>query len=157
MDDQAKGIGKVEIRIGNLSFSAEGEQDWLSAQLIKVLEAASPTITQAEKLQPPTGGESEGASETGDFTASLASFLKAKGGDNKQIQRFLATAAWLFRRGNKTLTSSVVATALSENHQKRLANPADYLNKNCSKGYCEKTKEGFFITPDGWASLGEKP
>jgi hypothetical protein len=46
--------------------------------------------------------------------------------------------------------------ALAKNHQKRLANAADCLNKNVAKGYCEKTADGFFITPDGLKHLGSE-
>jgi len=155
MEEKTTSIGKVEIRIGNLSFSAEGDQAWLSEQLSKVLDAASPTIAKAETSHVPPASNAESTKGTVEFSISLASYLKANG--SKQVQRFLATAAWLFRRGTKGLTSTAVAAALAENHQKRLANPADCLNQNCSKGYCEKTKEGFFITPDGWGALGERP
>jgi hypothetical protein len=86
----------------------------------------------------------------------LASFIKAAKGETKQVQRFLATAGWLFRRGETKLTTSAVSSALSENHQKRLGNPADCLNQNVSKGYCEKQGDGFFITPEGWRALGQE-
>jgi len=92
---------------------------------------------------------------SGPFNGSLASYLKAKGGESKQVERFLTTAGWLYRRGTRELTTSSVAKALAENHQKKLSNPADCLNQNCSKGYCEKQKDHFFITPDGWKALGE--
>jgi len=34
-------VGKVEIKIGGMSFSAEGDQAWLSDQFTKIIEAAS--------------------------------------------------------------------------------------------------------------------
>jgi len=46
MAGDEKAQGKVEIKIGNLSFSAEGDQQWLAEQLSKVLEAASSVIAQ---------------------------------------------------------------------------------------------------------------
>jgi hypothetical protein len=42
---------------------------------------------------------------------------------------------------------------LVDNQQKRLANPADCLNKNVSKGFCEKNDGGFYITPEGLKKL----
>jgi hypothetical protein len=155
MTDAQKPLGKIEIRIGNLSFSAEGDQDWLGEQLSKVMQAASPAIM---------GGESNDSSATGKVgpaassasVGSLASYLKETGGESRQVQRFLATAGWLFRRGITNLTTAVVAGALAEHHQKRLGNPADCLNQNVSKGYCEKQKDSFFITPEGWGALGEE-
>jgi len=155
MAGDEKAQGKVEIKIGNLSFSAERDQQWLAEQLSKVIEAASPVIAQVN-----SGGGQARSSDTvppsGAFDDSLASYLKAKGGESKQVHRFLATAGWLFRRGTKELTSSLVAKALADNHQKRLSNPADCLNKNCSKGHCEKRKNDFFVTPQGWKALGEQ-
>jgi hypothetical protein len=151
MTDGQKHPGRVEIKIGNLSFAAEGEQDWLSDQLSKVMKAASSAITPSEV----EGGKpSSNAAQSASAIGSLASFLKEKGGESKQVRRFLATAAWLFRRGVTSLTTAAVSAALTENQQKRLGNPADCLNQNVSKGYCEKQKDGFFITPEGWKALG---
>ena len=85
---------------------------------------------------------------------SLAAYIKAKKGDKSQINRFLATASWLSSRVDDPLTASTVSKALSDNHQKKLANAADCLNKNVSKGLCEKRKDGsFFITPEGLEGL----
>jgi len=91
-----------------------------------------------------------------DTAGSLAAHLKAKDAERNQVARFLATAAWLSRRGQTELTTKAVSTALSDHHQKKLGNPADCLNQNCSKGYCEKKGKAFFITPEGRAALGEE-
>jgi hypothetical protein len=155
-----KAQGKIDIKIGNISFSAEGDQAWLSEQLTKVMEAAS-TLPPA-KFEPgadapagdtPSGKTMEPISDT------LAAYLKAKGGESKQVQRFLATAGWLRRRNEKEeLNPTAVAKALSRNHQKGLANAADCLNQNVRRGYCEKLEgNNFFITSDGWKQLGEQP
>jgi hypothetical protein len=88
-------------------------------------------------------------------TATLASYVRQKGGSENQVDRFLATADWLRQRG-KQLTTAAVTKALRDHHQKKLANPADCLNKNVSKGFCEKSGDGFFITPDGLQKLGHK-
>jgi hypothetical protein len=85
---------------------------------------------------------------------SLAAFIKAKKGEKNQITRFLATASWLSGRSADPVTASAVGKALADNHQKRLANPADALNKNVAKGHAEKRKDGsFFITPEGLEAL----
>jgi hypothetical protein len=143
--------GKLQVTIGVLTFSGEGEISWLTEQFDKVL-ALNPRIV-AKNGQPTREGD---GSESGDrdFAVPLAKHLRDKGAEVNQVRRFLATADWLRRRGAPTLTSSAVAKALSENQQKRLGNPADCLNKNVSKGHCEKKGEGFFITPDGLALLG---
>lgn len=155
MPDVDKGRGKVELKIGGMSFVGEGDQEWLDSQISKVLEAAlsgqfgSATETAATVSEMPPNGPTN--------VVSLPSYIKAKGGDIIQVQRFLATAAWLYQRGTMQLTSRKVAKTLRKNHQKSLGNPADCLNKNVSKGYCEKKPDGsFFITSDGWDSLGER-
>lgn len=85
---------------------------------------------------------------------SLAAYIKAKKGEKNQVTRFLATASWLSGRSDDPVTATAVAKALSDHHQKRLANPADCLNKNVGKGYAEKRKDGsFFITPEGIEAL----
>lgn len=140
--------------LGGLEFSGTGSEDWLSKQLDKVI-AAAPSLSEL-KLQPkasaaaaaPAGGEDA------PFTDSLASHIKAKGGDTNQMKRFMATADWLRRKGSATLTTAAITKALTENHQKKLANPADCLGKNVTKGFCEKSSGGFYITPDGLKDLG---
>ena len=97
-----------------------------------------------------TGASSQPLAKNG----SLAAYIKAKKGEKNQITRFLATASWLSSRGDDPLTATAVSKALSDHHQKKLANSADCLNKNVSKGHCEKRKDGsFFITPEGLEAL----
>ena len=149
------GQSKIDVTIGNLSFSGEGEQEWLAEQLDKVLKA----VPKIEIAQPQATGSAPAASAqgvNGGFTTTLASYIRDKGGESSQVDRFLITADWLRRRGNDKLTTAAVSTALRGQRQKRLANPADCLNKNVSKGYCEKDGSGFFITPDGLTKLGHE-
>jgi hypothetical protein len=111
------------------------------------------------------GGEASGAvahssghAASAKVGGSLASHIKAKKGDKNQNNRFLATAHWLSGRSEAPLTAKAVAEALSDHNQKRLANPADALNQNVRKGYCEKRKDGsFFITPEGLEALEGTP
>lgn len=145
---------KIDVTVGNVSFAGEGEQDWLAQQLDKVLKAA-PAIAQ---VQPGfKGGAKDGSGDrVGEFKTTLASYIKEKGAETSQVDRFLVTADWLRRRGADKLTTASVTKALTNNHQKRLANPADCLNKNVSKGYFEKTDGGFYITPEGLKKLGHE-
>lgn len=155
MTEKDKVHSKVDIKIGDLSFSAEGEPAWLSEQVAKVIEAAAKIGTAATAAPAGALPPGRGAGDANTlFSGSLSAAIKATGGDNKQVRRFLATAAWLHERGETNLKASTVASALSTHHQKGLANPNDCLNQNVAKGYCEKTKEGFFITPEGWSALG---
>lgn len=146
---------KIELTLGSLSFSGEGEQQWLEQQLDKILEAA-PRLAKIEPYAAPSptnSVDSRSHNAAGEFTETLVSYVKVAGGESTQVKRFLATADWLQRRGNTNLTTAAVSKALQDNHQKRLSNPADCLNKNVAKGYCEKKGNGFFITPDGLKAL----
>jgi hypothetical protein len=106
------------------------------------------------------GGPSSAKGEAADgphrqvIRGSLASQIKAKKADKSQVMRFLATAQWLASRSDAPLTATAVAKALGDHNQKRLSNPADCLNQNVGKGFCEKRKDGsFFITPEGLEAL----
>lgn len=148
---------KIEVTVGPVSFTGEGEQAWLAEQLEKVLRAApqvlaahQPNAAPAE----PAGSAAATAAADAAFTTSLSTYIKEKGGESSQVDRFLIAADWLRRRGNTKLATAAVSKALTDNHQKRLANPADCLNQNVSKGYCEKSDGGFYITPEGLKKLG---
>lgn len=149
---------KIDINVGGVSFSGEGEQAWLTEQLDKVLKAAQDVArlqsggyaAQAHPHPHPQAQESGRSGVGGETrTVSLASYIREKGGEESQVDKFLIAANWLRLRGISPLTTAAVTKALRENQQKRLSNPADCLNKNVSKGYCEKGSGGFFITPDG--------
>jgi hypothetical protein len=148
---------KIEVTLGPVSFTGEGDQAWLAEQLEKILKAA-PEVLGAQQSSPPPASPASGTGGTPAadmaFTTSLSSYIKEKGGESSQVDRFLIAADWLRRRGNTKLATAAVSKALTDNHQKRLANPADCLNQNVSKGYCEKSDGGFYITPEGLKKLG---
>ncbi|MCI0559083.1 MAG: hypothetical protein MN733_11350 [Nitrososphaera sp.] len=150
--------GKIEIKIGPVSFSAEGEQEWLGQQLNTVIEAAMKSgDTLGETVEKPISANGTVANKNihVNHSMSLVSYLKEKNADRNQIMRFLATAGWLRCRGKKEISTSDVSKTLSEHHQKRLANASDCLNKNVAKGLCEKKGKLFFITPEGLKVLGD--
>ena len=149
--------GKIQVKLGTIEFIGEGDEAWLANQLDKLFERA-PTLL---KLAPVTNG-SNGADgstplviEFGEELKNipLATFLKNKNVGGNQVVRFLATAIWLTKRGSIMLTTAEITRALRENHQPKITNPSDTLNKNVGKGYCEKQGNQFFVTPDGLASL----
>lgn len=146
-------VSNVSFTYGNVSFAAEAEnEDWLATQIDKFLELAK-ALPQAAagmngKEVPLSLGDGEG------FAGTLPAHLREREAGNNQVKRFLVAADWLRRRGGEKLNTAAVTKALSDNQQSRLSNPADCLNKNVSKGFCEKTADGFFITPDGLKSLG---
>jgi hypothetical protein len=147
-------VSSVSFTYGNVSFAAEAEnQEWLTTQIDKFLELvralpASDVGKLNGKKMSPLFGDGEG------FTTPLAAYLREREVGDNQVRRFLATADWLRQRGNEKLSTTAVAKALSDNQQSRLGNPSESLNKNVAKGFCEKTVDGFFITPDGLKSLG---
>ena len=148
---------KIEIGIGRFTFSGEGSETWIAAQLAFVLDKipamlASPELAEPAVEEAPDKGK--GIPPKVVQVGSLASYVKSKGGDTNQNQRFLATADWLRLKGQSSLQTAMISKALQDNHQKRLSNAADCLNKNVSKGLCEKTSDGFFITPEGLKALG---
>lgn len=162
---------KLRVKLGAAEIEYEGGTEFLKDEIMptvgKILDLVEAradlqrvsSVPQLEAMMVPQESSAEAAAVSpgsvgaAAMNGSLASYLKATGGHSKQVRRFLSTAAWLVRRGHRELTAGLVAKTLQENHQSRLANPADCLNKNVAKGYCEKTKEGFFITPEGWAAL----
>jgi hypothetical protein len=148
-------LSSLSLSYGSVSFSAEAEnEDWLSQQLDKFLELAKALPQQAAAASITTKTPAASPTVGVKFNGALASYLKAKGGETNQNKRFLVTADWLRSRGVETLSTAGVTKALSDNHQKRLGNASDCLNQNVTKGFCEKTSNGFFITPDGLKDLG---
>lgn len=148
---------KIEIKLGLIDFKGEGEEKWLENQLDKILQQA-PELLKIAPID--HGGDDTETSDGGGNGSSiigrgvtLAKFLADKNVGANQVKRYLATAVWLFARGNKKPTTSDVTKALKNNHQAKLSNPADCLNKNVTKGYCEKDGKQFFVTPDGFKSL----
>ena len=150
---------KMKVVIGGASFSGEGEQSWLAEQLDKVLGIFS-TLTKENpevfKNAVPKEADPDVSSVVeSKAVGSLVAYLKASDGMTNQTQRFLATAAWLRKKGAETTSTSDVSKALKDNHQTKLSNPSECLNQNVSKGFCEKNGKGFFITPEGWEKLGD--
>ncbi len=147
---------KIEIKIGQITFSGQGEQDWIAKQLDKILAQAEKLIQLA-----PVSGESDvegaGRKAMGKDNViakkTLPAFLQEKNATTKQVKKFLATAIWLEAKGMNRMSTSDVTKALNDAHQKRLGNPADCLNQNVTKGYCQKDGSQFFVTDEGKNSL----
>jgi hypothetical protein len=150
-------VVKIDIAVGDVKFSGEGSEEWVAEQLKKVLATATELRKTAPMLRQAGASAGDGqVAEPRVFRDSLASFIKAQGAEANQLRRFLVTAEWLRRRGAEALTTTAVAKALKDNHQNRLTNPSDCLNKSVGQGLCEKTEDGFFITPQGLATFEPK-
>ncbi|WP_321476621.1 hypothetical protein [uncultured Paludibaculum sp.] len=143
---------KIEVKFGNICFSGEGDSAWLESQLDKLL-AAAVNGTEAPAAEVHHGAATR-TGKAGAGAGSLAAFLKAQKATTNQVRKFLATACWLSLKGENNLTTALVTKSLTDNRQLKLTNPADCLNQNVRKGYCEKQgKKGFFVTEEGTNSL----
>jgi hypothetical protein len=149
-------LSKLSVSIGSISFAGEGAELWLSEQFDKLLDALSRVEIQKIKNAVPENRNQNNLADDSseEFGTALATYIKEKNADGNQNKRFLVTADWLRRRGQKDLKTALVTKALSDNHQKRLSNPADCLNQNTAKGFTEKRGGSFFITPEGLKELG---
>jgi hypothetical protein len=151
---------KIEIKVGAVSFSGEGEGKWLSEQLDKVIEKL-PQLANVAPFEPDNGGGSDAGGSSGSTKVkpqgNLAAFLKAKKATTNQVKKFLAAATWLQAAGKDRLTTMEVTKALSDAKQGSLTNPSQCLAHNVSQGFCEKDgKRLFFVTPEGNAELESK-
>ena len=146
---------RVEIKVGAFSFTGEGTEKWLSGELDKLLAKFPELISVAP---PETEGGDAGAAakaQNKGKLGTLASFLKGKSATGNQVKKFLATAVWLHDTTRRDrLTTGDIRQALKDAHQTRLANPADVLNQNITKGHAEKDGGSFFVTEPGRTSLG---
>lgn len=149
---------KIELTLGSIAFSGEGEETWVSAQLDKILERAPALV----KIVPQMEATSQAAAvlpkqvsalaDDAISSQTLSSFLRAR--DAKSgLRRFLATAVWLHARGSPRLSTGDVTKALRDSNQSRLTNASDCLSKNVSKGYIERDGKRFFVTDEGKESV----
>ncbi len=135
-----------------------GDSEWLEKQLDKIIEKANDVIeitsfqtsfSQKSDTKKPTDLSGlEGVSKK-----SLAGFLKDKNATTNQVEKFLVTSIWLVSKGKSQIQTSDVTKALKDNAQSKLSNPSVCLNKNISKGFCEKVGNEFFVTQEGRESL----
>jgi hypothetical protein len=143
---------KIRVKVGDVEVDYEGPESYLDKKLPEFISQLSKfsAHTSGDKGKPGGGGAKRDAEEPG----SLAIFLQKHGGAKSHEHRFLLTAQWLHLRGVENLTTADVSKALRDNHQSRLANPSDCLNRNVRRGFCEKTQTGFFVTEEGSKAVG---
>lgn len=152
---------KIEIKIGIVEFTGEGEQEWLGKQLDKVLEKI-PDLLRIELANPNKSNHvpiSETTASTNNATVqttqsnaiptNLPTFLRDKNASSSQVNKFLVTAVFLQLNGKTRISTTDVAQTLKNSNQSKLANASDTLNQNVGKGYCEKDGSQFFVTQEG--------
>ena len=152
---------KIEIQIGEIKFSGEGDQEWLSVQLDKIIEKAedlielAPTPAPIQEPQSPRHQAADFSNASEIAKQSLSTFLKSKNATVAQVDKFLATAVWIEAKEKKNhLQTSDIGKALKNASQTKWNNPSDTLNQNVSKGYCEKDGKEFFVTQEGKDKMG---
>jgi hypothetical protein len=153
---------KLQFKVGIVEFSGEGNQDWLSAQLDKILVSVPELLKidiPATLNEPDSNHKGNEVNSTNKINkpTNLPTFLREKGATVKQVRKFLATAAFIQLNGKNRMTTADVASLLSQNNQTKINNPADTLNQNVSKGHCSKEGNSFYVTPEGFQELSIKP
>jgi len=141
---------RIEVEVGQFRFSGEGEQQWLAQQMDKILKSAE-ELTKLAPLVPPlssSNGERNSNDDLPSTNQTLPQFLK-KASATTQVDKFLATAEWLYRKGNRHIKPLDVTKALKDAHQNKLTNPSQCLAENVNKGYCEKDGKSFYVTDEG--------
>ena len=157
---------RLEIKIGNIEFVGEGEQDWVTEQLDKMLERLPDLVNESKKSVPKI--EAVKVSEqpsaqiqpTDLFSVTtptpqraipenLSTFLRKKDAIDKQRRKFLGTAVWLQQNGKQLIKTKEVTDALRAARQVKITNPSHQLNQNIAQGFCQKEGGGFYVTPQG--------
>jgi hypothetical protein len=149
---------KLEIKVGEISFSGEGDGAWLAEQLDKVLkqlpDIAKLDPTVAAPPPPLQHGGTAHVQHGHKATGTLASFLTDKGAKTNKTRKFLAAALWVQDGGKNRLTTRDVTKALSENNQGSVGNAGQCLISNCQQGFCQKDGKQFYVTEEGRAEIG---
>lgn len=148
---------KIEIKIGAVSFSGEGDGKWLSDQLDKVIEKL-PMLANVVpiELHSDTGG-AKGAqtAATRGNVGTLANFLATKNAKSNKTRKFLATAVWLHEStGANRLATGDVKKAMSQHNQGSVGNASQCLVQNGKQGFTAKDGKQFYVTPEGRAEIG---
>jgi len=147
---------KIEIKVGAVSFSGEGDGKWLSEQLDKVLEKI-PELANVASAEPENGDGSGGDVKAPAKKAkigTLASFLTAKNAKRNKTRKFLATAIWLHDNDGKSrLATGDVRKALTQHSQGDVGNASQCLVQNSKQGFIAKDGKQFYVTDEGRAEI----
>ena len=162
---------KLKLMIGGFEVSYSGSEEFAEQKLLslthELIELAAsqnlPGLTQepAELAvsSSSTPVNAADAADTGNSVGQLSDFLRrleGNGLEQTQIDKHLATSAWLHLTGMARMKSGNVAEALQKNNETALANPSDCLAKNIKRKFCEREGRNglYFVTPQGFRHLG---
>jgi hypothetical protein len=145
---------KIEIKVGAVSFSGEGEGKWLSEQLDKVIEKL-PQLASVAPPAPAAGGGGAQTHHANPNVGTLASFLTAKNAKTNKTRKFLAAAVWLHdSTGSNRIATGDVKKALSQHNQGSVGNASQCLTQNNKQGFTAKDGKQFYVTPEGRTEIG---
>jgi hypothetical protein len=174
---------KIEFRLGAIRFVGEGEKEWVTKQLDKIINRA-PSLLRVAKggkeiiatdvVATSSKKESRPAKRAGNrakqstakapapkvsgvksstSSKDLAAFIQSKKAGGNQRAKFLAAALWLNKNGKSNPVTRDVTDALKAARVPSLINPSQYLNQNVKQGYLRKAGDGFLITKKGESAL----
>jgi len=86
---------KIQVKVGSVEFSGEGNQDWLSKQLDKVLEQI-PKLLKSEMDTPKKAGIKSDSTDSGESSITALSLINIAGKLNCKSGNDLAVAAAAF-------------------------------------------------------------
>jgi hypothetical protein len=144
---------KIEVKVGEVSFTGEGSEDWLAIQLDKVIKHL-PDLVKAVPAPTPVPSPHSGGAQPKANIGTLASFLAAKNAKSNKTRKFLATALWLQDGGKNRLATGDVTKALDDNNQGKVGNAAQCLINNAKQGFCAKDGKQFYVTDEGRSEIG---
>lgn len=161
---------KIEFRLGNIHFVGEGDKEWVTKQLDKIISKAPSLLNSErdleEKYSAPakhvlTHSARETKANKSEVVAvrnsgsakDLTQFIQAnKAGANQRL-KFLATAIWLNKNGKSNLVTRDVTNALKASRVPALINPSQYLTQNVKQGYLKKSGNHFLLTKKATTAL----
>ena len=165
---------KIEFRLGAIHFIGEGDREWVTKQLDKIISQASMLLRVAgdsddnspSEYFSPVKRTKASSKKTATQTTptvtgiksntlgkDLATFIQAKKAGSNQRAKFLAAALWLHKHGKSNPGTRDVTNALKQARVSALINPSQYLNQNVKQGYLKKSGSGFVITKKGESAL----
>jgi hypothetical protein len=147
---------KIEIKVGAVSFSGEGEGKWVSEQLDKVLARLQELASVAPATSETDQGETLSRPAHSKVKGTLAAFLSANNAKDNKRRKFLGTALWLQDTEKKArLTTREVKNALSQHSQGSVGNASVCLSQNVRQGFLAKEGKQFYVTDEGRAEIAK--
>ncbi len=171
---------KIEFRLGAIHFIGEGDREWVTKQLDKIISRApsllrvasgteeemtdsSPVVAQAKRGRKPSAHVAKSkkiiatpavsAAKSSVSAKDLSSFIKSRNAGSNQRMKFLATAGWLASKGKKSFVTRDISKAIKAARLPELINPSQYLGQNLKQGYFKKSGKEFVLSSKGISAL----